>query len=353
MTTTIIFDEYLQFRFDRSGALTPGKKIALIEQLQAEAEQGRVPVGQNKVASLPLESKSVQAVLAGENISMGATRVKGGLDISRTTQMLNRVQTLPMGQRVGLLAVIFVVLLGLTVLIGRVLGNRKPETAVGEPVITQVATAEVEVILSDSSPSKKPNDPASIEIGMTSFVLGRSKIKNGVWEPVQAEWLEGTEVRRVLAIPRDGLERALQRGDVLRVRTRSGGIVPYRVAEITTIQRTQIEALFSLEPSLAIVLYDETASSTREVVIAKLDLTELEISAIENFHMVSGPTGEINLRERPFGTIIGVLVNGTLVEVLTDAEPVHSEGYKWVRVRTNYGAEGWVAASLLAEIPPE
>ena len=350
MTTQAVFDEYLSYRFDRAGALTPGKKIALLEQLMAEADQGRVPVGHNKVVSLPLESKSVQAVLAGETISLGQTRVQGALDTSRTAQMLNRMQTLSISQRIGLMAAIFVVLFGLVFLIGSLVSHKPSEIV---PTPTLIATPEIEVILSDSSPSRKPNDPASIEIGLTSFVLGRSHIRNGVWEPVQAEWLEGTEVRRVLAIPRDDLEKPLQRGDVLRVRTRSGVIVPYRVAEITTIQRTQIEALFSLEPSLAIILYDETASSTREAVIAKLDITEMEVSPDQNLHLVSGPAGEINLRERPFGAIIGVLVNGTLVEVLADTEPVYDDGYKWVRVRTSYGAEGWVAAVLLAEIPEE
>ena len=185
---------------------------------------------------------------------------------------------------------------------------------------------------------------------MTSFVLGRSRLDGGVWEPIQAEWLDGTQVRRVIAIPLDELDRAIEIGDVLRVRTRSGMIVPYEVVEKTKLQRTQIEALSSLEPSLVVILYDTTAAATREVVIARLDTHELGLTPGDNVYLVDGPQGEINLRERPYGTVIGVLKTGTVVEV-QDAEPVHDGGYRWVLVKTDFGAEGWVASELLIELP--
>jgi len=351
MTTRDIFDSYLQFRIDRAGALTPGKKLSLVTELMEEALQGRVPVGTDKVAQLPLESRSVQAVLAGEPVSMGQTRVRGRMDQSAATAMLARAQELPPLQR-GLLVLGLLLIFGLVGFLGfRLITGSK--AAMEEPTITPVveATPGVAVVLSDSAPSKKPNDPASIQVGNTSFVLGRGTLKNGVWSPDQAEWLGGSEVRRVMALPLDGIEEAIDRGDVLRLRTRSGLIVPYEVVEITELQRTQIEVLSSLEPSLVVILYDETAASTRDVVIARLDTQEMGITSEENIYLVSSPAGEINLRERPYGSIVGVLANGTVVEMMTDVEPVNDGGYKWVRVQASYGAEGWVAAQLLAELP--
>jgi len=350
MTTHEIFESYLEYRIDRAGALTPGKKVALVEQLIEEAHQGRVPVSRDKVAQLPVNSRSVQAVLAGEPVSMGQARMKARTELTGAAALLGRAQGLSTGAKIAVIAGIFlfIVLVGVA---GFGIVRRRGAQVEATPAPTPESTPEGSIILSDSSPAKKPNDPASIQIGMTSFVLGRGRVKNGIWQPVQAEWLQGTEVRRVIAVPRDGLEAPIERGDMLRVRTRSGAIVPYEVVEITEVQRTQIEALSSLEPSLVVILYDDTAASTRTVVIAQLNDPEMGIAPIPNTYLVNSPAGEINLRERPYGAIVGVLKNGTVVEVLLDAEPVNDGGYKWVRVRTSYGAEGWVASQLLAELP--
>ena len=350
MTTRATFDAYLQFRIDRAGALTPGKKLALVEELMAEARQGRVPVGADKVVQLPPESPSVQAVLNGEAVSMGQARVSSRRD--GASAMLARAQDLPPVQRALLaggivVAFMAVGLLGFLLLTRDKVAEVPPEPT---PILALDVTPDPTLLLSDSSPAKKANDPASLEVGNTSFVLGRGTLKNGVWEPIQAEWLSGTEVRRVVAIPLDALGEEIERGDVLRIRTRSGQIIPYQVVEITRIQRTQIEALTSLEPSLAVILFDGTAASTRDVVIAQLDTHEMGVAPSENTYLVSGPAGEINLRERPYGAIVGVLVNGTLVEMFSDSEPVNDGGYKWVRVRASYGAEGWVASELLAAL---
>ncbi len=350
MTTREIFESYLEYRIDRAGALTPGKKIALVEQLIEEAHRGRVPVSRDKVAQLPVESRSVQAVLAGEPVSMGQARMQARTDLTGAAALLERAQRMSTGAKLAVLAGIFLFVVVMGVAFYGIVSARRARAEV-TPEPTPVSTPEGNIVLADSSPAKKPNDPASIQIGPTSFVLGRGRVRNGLWEPVQAEWLEGTEVRRVIAVPRDQLEKTIQLGDTLRVRTRSGEIVNYQVVEIDEVQRTQIEALSSLEPSLAVILYDDTAASTRTVVIAQLDDPELGIPAETTTYLVSSPAGEINLRERPFGKIVGVLKNGTVVEVLVDSEPVNDGGYKWVRVRTSYGAEGWVASQLLAELP--
>ena len=94
MTDTATFDSYLEFRFDRAQALTPGKKREMILEMLAEAQQGRVPVSRDKVAHLPTDNRSVQAVLAGEPVSMGESRVQSRSAISGAAAALGRVQTM-------------------------------------------------------------------------------------------------------------------------------------------------------------------------------------------------------------------------------------------------------------------
>jgi hypothetical protein len=351
MTDRTTFEQYLDFRIDRAQALTPGKKLALVEELLAEAHQGRVPVSRDTVARVPVDSRSVQAVLAGEPVSMGQARMQARSD--GAAAILTRVQELSVGARLGIMVAI-VAIFGLLGFWGfSWLGGGQEASAAGELTPTPQGTPATGVVLNETDPGNGGSDPASLQVGATSFVLGRGKLDDGAWEPVQAEWLEDTQVRRVVAIPIDLLKEQIQRDDILRLRLRNGFSVPYRVVEISQVQRTQIEVLSSLEPSLVVILFDETAASTRQVVIARLDQKEMGIEPVANTYLVSGPAGEINLRERPFGAIVGVLENGTAVQVQTDVEPVNDSGYRWVRVQTSYGAEGWVAAELLAELPEE
>ena len=356
MTTQTTFEEYFNFRIDRAQALTPGKKLALTHQLLEEAQQGRVPVGRDQVAQLPVESRSVKAVLAGEPVSIGKARMQA---TGSATTMLDKMQGLPHGARLGIMVGL---LIGLSVigffvlnmLFGRGDSAQAREEAQPTQTVSEIpVTPSGSVVLSDTDPGRKGSDPASIQIGETSFVLGRGEVDDGVWKPTQAEWLEGTQVRRVIAIPLSALESPIRLEDILRIRIRSGISVPYRVVEITEVQRTQIEVLSSLEPSLVVILFDDTAPSSRQVVIAKLALSEMEIAEEreENTYLVNGPVGEINLRERPYGAVVGVLKNGTSVAVQTDVEPVNDGGYKWVRIETSYGAAGWVASMYLTELP--
>jgi hypothetical protein len=351
MTTLETFNAYFEFRADKAGAMTPGAKLALIKQLQAEAQQGRVPVGRDAVGKLPVDSPSVQAVLAGEPVSMGAARIESVLDGDKARQILNRVQNTPMLQYAIAAISILLIAAGIWSMFAG-FGKDEPVSSIestAETASVDPAEDNGTVILAESAPPTKVNDPASIEIGSTSFVLGRGTLKKGAWDPDQAEWLEGTEIRRVVAIPKDNLAKPIVEGDLLRVRIRSGEIVTYKVVAIDEVQRTQIEVLFSLEPSLVVVLYDDTASSTREIVVATLETSMETEGSTEPVYLVSSPVGEVNLRDEPGGSVIGVLTNGTVLTILPD-EPVNRNGYKWVRVRTSYNTEGWAASSLLAEV---
>jgi hypothetical protein len=116
----------------------------------------------------------------------------------------------------------------------------------------------------DANVARGPNDPVSVEFGGVAYELTRSKLENGEWSPVLAEWLDGTELRRVVAVPfSQEVGQAVARlkyGDILRLRLGSSEVVEYRLVDIARLKRHQIEVLSSLSPSLAIVLHSERAS---------------------------------------------------------------------------------------------
>ena len=106
------------------------------------------------------------------------------------------------------------------------------------------------------------NDPASLEIAGDSFILSVGEISNGLWRPGQAEWLFGTVLRRVIAIPaNDELNTKLTtlapNETLLHLRLRSGEVVSYRLRSISRFRRDQIEVLAAKEPSIAVIVHGE------------------------------------------------------------------------------------------------
>jgi uncharacterized membrane protein len=69
--------------------------------------------------------------------------------------------------------------------------------------------------------------------------------------------------------------------------------------------------------------------------------------------VVAGESGGAFLREEPgyLAPSLGLLANGTLVQVLPDA-PVTSGGGIWVHIQTGDGKQGWILQILLATATP-
>jgi hypothetical protein len=117
------------------------------------------------------------------------------------------------------------------------------------------------------------NDPASLELAGFAYILTTGNVQNGLWEPRGAEWLQGTELRRVVTVPYEAdllaalFEMSAQ--ETLRLRLRSGEIVAYRLAEVTRVSQTEIDILAAPYPSLAIILYGEEDTDARWVVIGE------------------------------------------------------------------------------------
>ncbi len=342
-----VFEAYLQMRLERAGALTPGQKLAVVEELIREArEEGRIPVAPDRVIALPTESPSVQAVLEGKPVSLA-----GGGAVQPQMDARQRIQALPLPVRMGALALVALLLFVVFVAgARRVLGGRADAAPGVQPLGTPTAQVTVteSVVLNDTPPERnpQPSDPASLEVGGQAFVLGAGSVRRGVWEPSGPEWLADTLVRRVVALPLDQVQATFGVGDMIRLRTRAGDIVPYRIVQVANVRRTQIEVLTSTEPSLLIILYDDTQASRRTIVLATLDLPPVA-TPTPRLAVVSSPVGRANLRSEPSasGSVLAVLENGVSVEVLDDPV-VHNDGYDWQRVRIG-GMEGWMAAMLL------
>jgi hypothetical protein len=101
--------------------------------------------------------------------------------------------------------------------------------------------------------------PSQIEFpGGVSLSLNRGIIQNGQWQPNSAEWLTGTNVRRVVALPGvkplEAMITSLQPGDTLNIKLTNGQAEKYQVQELKQIPRTQVDILSGNSPSLVVIL---------------------------------------------------------------------------------------------------
>lgn len=64
--------------------------------------------------------------------------------------------------------------------------------------------------------------------------------------------------------------------------------------------------------------------------------------------VVEGTFGNgLTLRESPNGEEIEILADGSILTMLTDEPPQDSGGFIWVKVRSVFGDEGWVARDFV------
>ncbi len=279
-----IFEQYVRYRTDRAGAITPRQRRDLLMQLLSESEtQGVVPAGPNSVMRLNVADPAVQAVIKGEAVSTGGQTIKpAGFSLANMSP----------GQKFALLGGMAALTLGLILMVW-VFGG---DTADAKPTAVPTRVAVVTVVptvppaptqpplptqpppptpfpptptpqvisLAPASAPSGANDPASIEISKKSFTLSQGAVKDGVWQPKTPEWLNQTLLRRVIALPATNESTALmvsmKSGDVLRLRLRSGEIVDYRVIAVSRVKQYQIETLSGRDPSLVVFLSNEKST---------------------------------------------------------------------------------------------
>ena len=286
-TQTRIFEAYYRQRAERADAFSLGDQMALVDTLLREAaEQGMVPIAPDRVARVPPNSPRVRAILEGRDVAIGGAQIQGG----RTWQQ--RMAELPPLQKVLILVAVFIVPALLLWGLGAVRSHREasPEAAPAaalaaasppppptlDPASLFPTPTPYGAVLADSNIPDGPNDPVSIAFSSLAFTLGKASLgapgeTSGEWKPAVAEWLPGTEVRRVVAVPYSqevgAAVAGMQYGDLLTLRLRSGETVYYTLRDIRRVQRYQIEILNDPRPSLVVILHSER-SGERWVLVA-------------------------------------------------------------------------------------
>jgi hypothetical protein len=272
-----LFTKYFDQLAAQRGCFSVQDKLGLQRELREAASiQGVVPISMSQLARVQVSDPRVQAILNGQEVSLGGVMIKSEAQNSR-----QRLAEMGNGQK--LIIILAVMLLPILLFVGFLAirtKTKKPEpvtptltltptilpSATPTPTspVAPTATPFALVLKNDSKDAQGPNDPVSIEFGGVAFELTRSKLEDGEWRPVLAEWLDGTELRRVIAVPfsqevGQAVER-LKYGDILRLRLASSEVAEYRLVDIARLKRHQIEVLSSLSPSLAVILHSERAS---------------------------------------------------------------------------------------------
>ena len=366
-----MFRSYLQQRFELADAMTPGQKLEVIEQLRKEARgevEGhpnalRMPKEGGGTILLPTNHDLVQAALDGRRVSMGGTTIEAQQSAASLSE---RMEALPTAAKLGVLAAIFILpLLLLCALMNLMGGEEEPALAMEitptlEPTLTVTAlltpTLTIEPIIAATQvvtvtaplPSPTPyaialgtlggeagssgNDPASIEVAGYTWVLAAGSVANGQWLPVGAEWLAGTQLRRVVAVPYEPdvatTISELRGGEVIRLRLRSGEIAKYKVSEVRRQQRQQIEVLAERTPSLVLLLHSEP-SAERWVVLAEAVQQPQEFTVYTAGVDSSAPAPVVPTAALP--TLVPGAVPGDdpslsqPTEIVTDSRTIRSE----------------------------
>lgn len=286
-TRRAIFDKYFNALAAQKLAVSPQDKLALLDELYQKAvEQGLVPISAQpvQIAQVNPQSPRAQAILEGREVSLG------DVTIQSTPSLQDRLAGMSNGRKVLLLLAVLILPVLLFFGLSALSNARRnalaaaatipptqtvtlAPTETAEPVYLADATGTpYAMIVATAKPPTGVNDPVSVEFGGVTFLLYQSSVVNGEWRPSVAEWLEDTELRRVLAVPYSvevgNAVAGMKYADPVKLRLLSGEVVTYRLVEIARIKRHQIEYLTELSPGLAIVLYGER-STDRYVLIAE------------------------------------------------------------------------------------
>ena len=286
--TRNLFGEYLDQRYDNAGAFTTGDKLEVVQTLIVETrEQGMVPIAQGQVLELDTEDPSFQAILEGKQVSLA-----GDSAIKRKSAAGKGMAGLSIGARLGIMGGFIVIVVVVMIILLRGCGGKEAEEEITPTLSPTTEAVDTPTPFPTSVPvtgtvqptptpynislalvgdaSDEANAPASIELAGNTFMLAMGKVKDGLWEPGGPEWLQGTEVRRVLALPYSAdlaqSVTGMTPGESIQLRLRSGEVIEYQVTSVERVQRHQIEVLAEMYPSIVIVLYGERTNERWAVI---------------------------------------------------------------------------------------
>ena len=108
--------------------------------------------------------------------------------------------------------------------------------------------------------------PTAVSLpGGWTFQLGRGSVQNGEWDPDGAEWLEGTEVCRWVALPwstqLEAVLRTLNPNDPIELVMSNNDTLIYEVYSIRQLSAQEMQQLDSNSPCLLLIL---TGSGSEE-----------------------------------------------------------------------------------------
>ncbi|MBN1148812.1 MAG: hypothetical protein JXA78_16240 [Anaerolineales bacterium] len=130
------------------------------------------------------------------------------------------------------------------------------------------------VIFPTATPPMNLPYPVGIKLpGGWPFELEKGVVEDGIWAPQEAEWLQGTEVRRWVALPwskqLEAVFRSLEPGDRIEVVMSNADRLVYEVQSFQKVTVNQLEELNTNTPSLLLILANQD-TDTRWVIIAVL-----------------------------------------------------------------------------------
>ncbi len=384
-----IFEKYLKYRYELAGALTPGQQLEVVRRLRDEARSGKVPVSESTTVVLPVHDPRVQAVLRGEPIVAGAasttsvSSANGGM-----MNAIRNAQEWPVWAKVLLMLAPLLLIVGAFIFLfsGSSAAASASEIAASEgetatlpsitpPALTSIAAggseettavAPTAMVLPTPTPTPTPTPlsvenlrPAESPLGVASLeILGMQILfsagmpdEQGMWNPQGSEWLEGTMVRPVLAIPAEMLDvNSIQPGTPIVLRRRNGKVWTYHVDSVLLVKRSQIEAMYQDKPGLVVILVPSHPADSRTVILASPEFdiqptpTPAPGSPLPRARVRQGP---LRLRETPSlaARVLRGLQPGEVVQL--KGAPIFEEGLMWVEVVTADGMTGWVAEEFL------
>ena len=139
-------------------------------------------------------------------------------------------------------------------------------------IVRGPAKPATQVLAGSSLPANLPYPTGLTLPGGWYFPLEKSTIADGQWQPVTSEWLEGTELRRVVALPwnpqTEAVIKSFQAGDPISLYLSNMDIQRYKVASVERVPVANTQIYSDRTPSLAIILYKEK-DTARWVVVAR------------------------------------------------------------------------------------
>lgn len=153
-----------------------------------------------------------------------------------------------------LLWIVLIVLIAASVMLIRVL-MRELRPATPTPDTTPIVLE-----LPDDVSEGKSVHPVGLEfLGGWYFKLETGYVINGIWEPQSAEWLQSTQLRRIIALPwseqLDAVVSALEPGTAMKLTMSNDDTIIYYVQDIEKVPRTQVDAFSGNTPALVIIVF--------------------------------------------------------------------------------------------------